>query len=83
MSKMKSSNKSATNTKELLDMIHHMADLLDEVCPAHLNGIDFHKNAIMAIENANKLLKKNGHAEFVSPDDNLNSPFINSTKENV
>jgi hypothetical protein len=83
MSKMKNSNKNATNTKELLDMIHHMADLLDEVCPVHLNGIDFHKNAVMAIVNANKILKKNGHAEFVSPDDNLNSPFINQSKETV
>jgi hypothetical protein len=83
MSKMKSSNKSATNTKELLDMIHRMADLLDEVSPVHMNGIDFHKNAIMAIENANKLLKKNGHAEFVSPADNLNSRFIDWSKENV
>jgi hypothetical protein len=81
MSKMKSSNKSATNTKELLDMIHHMADLLDEVSPVHMNGIDFHKNAIMAIENANKLLKKNGHAEFVPPTEA--SRFINSSNENV
>jgi hypothetical protein len=57
------------NTREMLHLIYHMADLLDEVSPVHKNGVDFNALAEDAIARANKVLIKHGLAPF--------DPFLN------
>jgi hypothetical protein len=52
---------------KMLDLLYHMADLLDEVSDARISGLDFSKNAKAAIVRANYVLEENGRKQFVSP----------------